>query len=109
MMRIDDEFLYVTLGIPKSFLVFITRAVKTGHETGLVVRDSHAAATAASHRFDHYGITDFLGDLHGILFVFDYSVAARSDRHACLARIATRRVLVTHRVHCARRRTDELY
>ena len=107
MVRIDDELLDVDSGIPEGFLSFMARAMKASHEARLVVRDTHAATAPAGHRFNHHRITDFLRDLHRFLFVFDYSVAARSNRHAGFARIAPRRVLVPHRVHCLGWRPDE--
>ena len=48
------------------------------------------------------------GDLHRLLFGLDDAVAARRDGNPGFAGMGARRIFVAHRVHRARRRTDEL-
>src|SRR5713226_9976066 len=96
VMRIDDELLDIDFAISKSFLGFVTGAVKTGDETRLVVRGAHSATAAASRRFDHHRITDFLRDPDGVLLRLHDSIASRRYWQAGLAREGARGVFVTH-------------
>src|ERR1700688_2925032 len=107
MMRVDNELLDIDFAISKSFLGFVTRAVKAGDETRLVVRGAHSATAAASRRLDHHPITDFFGDPDSVLLRLYDSVASRCYWHAGFAREAARRVFVTHGLHRADGGPDE--
>src|SRR5215467_3236897 len=72
------------------------------------MRSTHPAAAAAADRLNHNWVTKFLCDFHRLILRLDDSVAARSDRHSGFACCRTSSVLVAHRLHRTRGRTDEL-
>ena len=71
------------------------------------MRDAHALATATSRRLDHHRITDFVGDLHGMLVVLDDPEMTRHGRNLGLGRGLFGFDLVAHRGNRARIGTDE--
>ena len=105
--RIENELLDVNVAVSESFFGFAACSVKSLHQARVIMRGTHSAATAAGHRFYHHGITDFLRDLDRILVGRDDAVAAGGDRDARFARTSARGIFVAHRVHRARRRSDE--
>ena len=94
--------------MPNAFSASVSRGVKHRQQAGFVVRSAHAAAAAAGDGLDHDREADLLRDLERFLLGLDDAVAAGRDRNARFARRGARGVLVAHRVHRARRRTDEL-
>ena len=101
VVRIDDQFLDVNLGVAERLLRFHARAVKAVHQAGFVVRRAHAAAAAAGDRFDHHRIADFFRDLDRVLFVSTMPSLPGRDRNTGFARACPRGILVAHRVHRA--------
>ena len=78
VMRVDDQFLDVNLGVPESFFRFRSRAVKALHKAGFVMRGAHPASAAAGDGFDHHRITNFFRDFDRLGFGFDNAIAARA-------------------------------
>src|SRR5215470_1174771 len=71
------------------------------------MRYAHPASAAASGRFDHYRITDFLCDFDCVALCLDNSIASRAHWNAGFSRRSPRGILVAHRLHGLRRRSDE--
>ena len=72
------------------------------------MRGPHSAPATAGSRLDHHRVTDFLRDLHRLLFCLHDSIASRRDWHASFARICASSVFIAHSLHRARRWSDEL-
>src|SRR6476620_7946297 len=106
--RIDDQLFQINLIISKRFLRLMTRAMESGFEAGLIMRNAHAAAATAGSRLDHHRVPKFFRDLYRIVLCLDDSVAAGRYRHAEFARRRASSVLVAHRLHSTRGRADEL-
>src|SRR5262245_51828304 len=72
------------------------------------MRSPHPAATAAGSRFYHHWVAKFFCDFHRVVLCLDNSIAARRYRHAGFACSRTSSVLIAHRLHRTRGRSDEL-
>src|ERR1700746_1997932 len=72
------------------------------------MRGAHPTAAAACGRFDHHRVAKLPCDFHRFVLRLNDSVAARRYRHAGFTRGRTSSVLVAHRLHRTRGRTDEL-
>src|SRR5436190_12569948 len=72
VMRVFDEFFNVDAGIAKRLLGLGASGMESLDQGDVVVRDTHAAASTASDRFDHDGIADTFGNTQCILLIFYY-------------------------------------
>src|SRR4029453_2071982 len=108
VMRIDDELLEINLIVSESFLAFVRRPMKGWLKARFILRHAHSASAAASGRFDHYRITDFLRDFDRVALSLDNAIASWRHGHAGFSRRSARWVLIAHRQHSLRRRPNEL-
>src|SRR4051794_8280873 len=108
VMWIKDQTLDVNLRVAESFLGFRARTVKAMEQTWLVMCHPHAASASAGDRFDHERVADFLGYFDCVFLGFNNPITTWRDRNAGFSRARPRRVLVSHRMHGAGGRTDEL-
>jgi len=69
-----DELLDVNGRVTESLFCLGTGGVITLHQGNIIVRDAHAATTAAGNGLDHNRVTNFLGDNESVLFVFNDTV-----------------------------------
>ena len=109
VMRVNDQLLDVNRGVPESLLRFRSRAVKALHEdwrslcAARIPRPPPPETALIMTR-----ITDLFRDVDRLGFRLDDPVAARRNGDTGFAGRRPRGILVAHRAHRRRRRTDEL-
>src|SRR5215467_2914787 len=94
MSRRLDVLLEVDVGDAEGGLSLALGRLERVREFRRVFDDAHAAAAAAGRRLDDDGIADILGDLDGLVFALDWTVAPWQNRHAGFAHDAPRPRLV---------------
>jgi hypothetical protein len=80
--RLLDVLLEVDRRVLERLLGLGARRVVAGDEARLVVRDAHAAATAAGRGLDQHREADLARDRERVLFVLDRAVGTGHARHA---------------------------
>ena len=107
VVRVDDEFLDVNVGVSEGFIGFHASGVETLDERDFVVRHAHAASTAAGDGFDHDGETDAFDDGAGFVFGGHDAVAAGRNRDAGLNGVGAGGGFVAHGADGGRLGADE--
>src|SRR6266542_3862709 len=72
------------------------------------MRHAHSASASARGRFDHYRVTDLLRDFDCVALCLNNSIASRRHGHPGFSRRSACRILIAHRLHSLRRRSNEL-
>ena len=103
-----DVLLDINLAVAEGFFGFVAGDVVFFGEGDVVVRDAHAAATAAGDSFDDYRITDFAGDFNRFGFRIHRAIRARYDRYACFSDGVFGDRLITHHFDGFRFGADKL-
>src|SRR5262245_14162552 len=105
---IEDELFQIDLIVSECFLRLMASAMKSGFKTWLVMRSAHPSTAAAGSRFYHHRVAKSFCDFHRVVLCLDNSIAAGRYGHAGFACSRTSSVLIAHRLHRTRGRSDEL-
>ena len=107
MMRVNDQFLDVNIGVSERLFGLHACAVEPLHKASFIVCHAHPATATASNRFDHHGVSDLACDLDRFLLVGNDAIAAGRDGNARFFRAFACTVLVPHEADGFGGRADE--
>ena len=107
--RVDDRLLDIDFAVTEGAFRFAARRFQRRPELRGRLYQAHALAAPASRGFQHDRIADPCCHLFGLFARLQSARGARYNGNSGTLHRLPRARLRPHRVHCGRRRTDELY